>query len=163
DAHHRGARVDSQRFRFVRLGQRRLEPLLCTHRHIVVERADQLVDGAVERLVDQPGVDSDCIRATLERDRLAVRKAHALDRIDASAERALVRFGAAFYGAEYACARGEPETAELIGERGCPRELELRLGDERAAVAPLAALEEPVPLELAERLPECHPADAEAL
>ena len=74
-----------------------------------------------------------------------------------------MRLGNALHGTEYACAGGEPETAELIGEGGGARKLELRLGDERASVATLAALEQPVPFELAERLPERHPADAEAL
>ena len=53
-----------------------------------------------------------------------VGKAHALDRVDALAERALVGLGGSFARAEDASARGEPEIAELIGEGGGARELE---------------------------------------
>jgi hypothetical protein len=141
----------------------RLEPLVRAHRHVVVQRADQVVDGSIERLVDQAGIDGDRVGAAFECDGLSVCQAYALDCVDASPESTLVRLGDALHGTKDTCAGGEPETAELIREGRGPRKFELRLGDEGPSVATLAALEQPMPFELAERLPERHPADAEAL
>ncbi len=74
-----------------------------------------------------------------------------------------MRLRGALDGTEHARTRSEPEIAQLIGEGGSARELEFALRDERAAVAALAPDEQALPFELAKRLAQRHPADAEAL
>ncbi len=154
---------NAERRRVLRLREARLEPFLRPHRHVLVPSADQVVERAVERLVDQAREEIDGIGAAFERDGLSVGKAHALDRIDALAQRALMRLRGALTRAEHARPRGEPEIAELVGERRGARELDLPLRDERAAVPAFAPDQEAFTFELAERLAEGHPADAEAL
>src|SRR5207302_198060 len=117
------------------------EPLMCANGHRVVARPDQVVERAFERAFEQAGKGVDRIRAALEGDGLSVREAYALDRVDARAELGLIRCRVALARREHSCPCGDAEPAELIRERRGAGELELRLGDERAPVAALAAHE----------------------
>src|SRR5436190_22029064 len=138
DEHHRRTALDLERGRLLGVRERRLEPLVCAHGHGVVARADQVVERAFERAVEQARKGVDRIRTALERDRLSVRKTYALDRIDARAELGLVLCCFALARREHSRPCGKAESPELIRERGGAGELELRLGDERASVAALA-------------------------
>src|SRR5207302_10677491 len=82
---------------------------------------------------------------------------------DARAELGLIRCRVALARREHACPCGDAEPAELIRERRGAGELELRLGDEGAPIAALAAHEAAASLERAERLAKRHAADAVAL
>ena len=129
----------------------------------VVATPHQLVERAVELLLEQAGKGVGGVRAALERDGLAVCEPDAFDRDDAPPEQRLVRCRVALGCVEEHGARRDAEAAELVGQPRRAGELELRHCNERPAVAALAALEPASLLECAERLPQGHAAHAEAL